>query len=77
MSSLSEVTIGSYVKYRVYNSPNIIFQRNMERFSRIIRSTQGQNVNFGRGGRRSDAVTWTRVANMSDAYAGGSALFYV
>ena len=49
MWTLSEVTIGFYVKLRIWNRPNIILQRNMEIFSRIIRSTQGQNVNFGRG----------------------------
>ena len=49
ISTLSEVTIEFYVEIRVYKSPNTILQRNVERFSRIIRSTQGQNVNFGRG----------------------------
>ena len=49
ISTLSEVIIEFYVEIRVYKSPNTILQRNVERFSRIIRSTQGQNVNFGRG----------------------------
>ena len=49
ISTLSEVIIEFYVEIRVYKSPNTILQRNVERFSRIIRSTQGQDVNFGRG----------------------------
>ena len=45
ISTLSEVTIGFYVEFWVENSPNIILQSNVERLSRINRSTQGQNVN--------------------------------
>ena len=37
----------------------------------------GAKCQLWKGVRRSDAVTWTRVAGMSDGYAGGPALFYV
>ena len=50
MLTLCEITIEFYVEFWVENSPNIILQSNMERFSRIIRSAQGQNVDFGREG---------------------------
>ena len=50
ISNLWEVSIRFYIEVWVDNSPNIILQSNMERFSRIIRSAQGQNVDFGRWG---------------------------
>ena len=40
MLTLCEITIEFYVEFWVESSPNIILQSNMERFSRIIRSTQ-------------------------------------
>ena len=47
-------------------------------FKDYLQYSQGQNVNFHwKGVRRSDAVTWTRVAVTADETAGGSALFYV
>ena len=77
MLTLSEVTIGFYVKFWVENSPNIILQSNMERLSGLSAVYSGAKCQLWQGVRRSDAVTWTRVAGMSDGSAGGPALFYV
>ena len=54
ISTLSEVIIEFYVEIRVYKSPNTILQRNVERFSRIIRSTQGHRF-------PAPSVKWERI----------------
>ena len=51
ISTLSEVIIGCYVKLWVQNSPNIILQSSMDRFSRIIRSIlRGEMLTLEGGG---------------------------